>query len=75
MYYEDRWSTGSNPGYALAAAPTPAGPFVTVRDSVKMGGEGRVGDYDVFVDPATATAYHVRTGLTIVPLAANCSGM
>ena len=73
MYYEDRWSTGSNPGYALAAAPTPAGPFVTVRDSVKMGGEGRVGDYDVFVDPATATAYHVRTGLSIQRLAANFS--
>ena len=73
MYYEDRWSTGSNPGYALAAADSPAGPFTAVSDSVRLGGKGRVGDYDVFVDPASGSAYHIRTGLTIQRLAANYS--
>jgi hypothetical protein len=75
MYYEDRWSSGSNPGYALAASPTPWGPFATVDPSVVMGGRGRVGDFDVFVDTVSTphTAYHIRTGLSIQRLSANFS--
>ena len=70
MWYEDRWSTGgANPGYAVATAPAPTGPFTTVADSVRMGGRGRVGDYDVFVDPASGDAFHIRTGLSIQRLA------
>ena len=67
MWYEDRWTQKSNPGYALAAAPSPAGPFVTVNDSVRLPGTGRVGDYDIFIDD-DGTAYHIRTGLSIVQL-------
>ena len=73
MYYEDRWTGGSNPGYALAASLTAAGPFETVSPSIVMGGRGRVGDFDVFVDPATGRGYHVRTGLSIQPLDATLS--
>ena len=49
-WYEDRWSTGTNRGYAVATAPTPAGPFTTVVASTTTHGNGRVGDYDLFVD-------------------------
>lgn len=70
MWYEDRWTGGQNRGYAVARSSSPAGPFVTVSDSVVFGGAGRVGDYDVFVDDDGA-AYHVRTGITIERLAAN----
>ena len=73
MWYEDRWTGGVNGGYAVAHATSPAGPFVTVSDSVKLPGLGRVGDYDIFTDSKTNTSWHVRTGLTIVPLASNCS--
>lgn len=76
MYYEDRWTSGgSNPGYAVATSPTPTGPFVTLNDSVRPGGKGRIGDYDLFVDPADNRAYHVRTGLTLVRLDANFTGV
>ena len=72
MWYEDRWSNHtSNPGYAIATAPAPEGPFTPLSDSVRLGGSGRVGDYDLFVDPATAAAYHVRTGLSIQRLSAS----
>ena len=67
LWYEDRWSNGSNPGYAIASSPHPAGPFNTTHASVVLPGKGRVGDYDLFVD-RDGTAYHVRTGLTIVQL-------
>ena len=89
MWYEDRWpaspsdssrssssssaATPTNPGYALAAALHPAGPFHPIADSVVMGGRGKVGDFDVFVDPDTGRGYHVRTGLTIQPLDATMS--
>jgi hypothetical protein len=73
MWYEDRWVSGANRGYALAASLAAAGPFVTIADSVIMGGRGRVGDFDVFVDPATGRGYHVRTGLSIQPLDATLS--
>ena len=74
MWYENRWTTGGpNPGYAVATSRAPAGPYTTVAKSVVLGGAGRVGDFDVFVDPADGAAYHVRTGLTIAPLAANFS--
>lgn len=74
MWYEDRWSGGkSNPGYAVAVSPTPAGPFLTLSDSVATAGAGRIGDYDVFVDPADGACYHVRTGITVVKLTPNCT--
>jgi len=73
MWYEDRWTNATNRGYAVAWASAPGGPFTTVAASVELGGRGRVGDFDVFVDPADGRAWHVRTGLTLVPLAANCS--
>jgi len=75
MYYEDRWTGGSNPGYAVATSPSPMGPFVTLKDSVRMGGKGRIGDYDLFIDPLDNRAYHVRTGLTLVRLDANFTGV
>lgn len=68
MWYEDRWNSSLNPGYALAVALHPAGPFITTNASIVMGGSGRVGDYDVFVDPDSGRGYHVRTGITIQPL-------
>ena len=73
MWYEDRWTSGTNPGYAVATSPTPAGPFETVAESVVLPGKGRVGDYDTFIDPDTGEGFHVRTGVTIVALAANLS--
>ena len=74
MWYEDRWTSGGpNGGYAVAHATSPAGPFITVSDSVKLPGRGRVGDYDIFTDSKDNKTWHVRTGLSIVPLAANCS--
>lgn len=48
-------------------SPSPAGPFKTVNNTVNMGGDGRIGDYDLFVD-SDGTAYHVRTGLIIEQL-------
>jgi hypothetical protein len=76
MWYEDRWTSGgSNPGYAVATSATPAGPFTTVADTVRMApGGGRIGDYDIFVD-ADGAAYHVRTGLTIERLNASYTGV
>jgi len=69
MWYEDRWSSGgSNPGYALASSRSPAGPFSTISNSIVLGGKGRVGDYDIFVDIPSGRGYHVRTGLSIQPL-------
>lgn len=65
MWYEDRWN--GQDGYAVATSATAAGPFVTLNNSVKMSGPGRIGDYDVFVD-ADGSAYHVRTGVTIEAL-------
>jgi hypothetical protein len=73
MYYEDRWPDGKQDGYAVAVSPTPGGPFTTIADSVKLPGAGRVGDYDIFVDD-DGSAYHVRTGLTIVKLNASWTG-
>ena len=71
MFYEDRWTGGgSNPGYAVATARTPAGPFTTLADTVRFAGIGRIGDYDVFVDD-DGVAYHVRTGLTVQRLDEN----
>ena len=73
LWYEDRWTSGTNRGYAVAHSQNASGPFVTVASSVVLPGNGRVGDYDVFVDDDSGVSYHVRTGLTIVELAANCS--
>jgi len=75
MWYEDRWTGGTNPGYAVATSATPGGPFTTISDSVRMSpGGGRIGDYDVFVDTDGA-AYHVRTGLTIERLNSTYTGV
>lgn len=68
MWYEDRW-TGQT-GYAVAESDRPEGPFKTVADSVVMHGEGRTGDFNLFVDD-DGTAYHVRTGLVIEKLTAD----
>ena len=74
MWYEDRWTNASNPGYAIATSTTPQGPFVTAADSVRMApGGGRIGDYDLFVDD-DGQAYHVRTGITIERLNASFTG-
>jgi hypothetical protein len=74
MWYEDRWTEGkTNPGYALATSATPFGPFVTADDTVVIPGQGRVGDYDLFVDE-DGTCYHVRTGITVVQLNSSCTG-
>jgi hypothetical protein len=73
MWYEDRWPSGKQDGYAVAVSTTPQGPFATIANSVKLPGAGRVGDYDVFVDPKDGAAYHIRTGLSIVKLNADMS--
>lgn len=73
MWYEDRWPSGKQDGYAVAVSTTPQGPFATIANSVKLPGAGRVGDYDVFVDPKDGAAYHIRTGLSIVKLGADMS--
>ena len=62
MWYEDRWA--GQQGYAVAVSSRPEGPYTTVHDSVLMAGQGRVGDYDLFVDDDGA-AFHVRTGLVV----------
>jgi beta-xylosidase len=67
MWYEDRWSNATNHGYAINTAASPRGPFVPLTASVVLPGNGRVGDFDLFVDD-DGRAYHVRTGLTIVQL-------
>ena len=72
MWYEDRGSGES--GYAVAQSPTPAGPFKTTHRNVAMPGSGRIGDFNIFVDPADGVAYHVRTGFDIVKLDANFTG-
>jgi hypothetical protein len=72
MWYEDRWSSkDSNKGYAVATGPSPVGPFTTVSNSTPVPGAGRIGDYDIFVDPDTSVGFHVRTGVTIVQLSAD----
>ena len=71
MWYEDRWADGTNRGYAVATAAAPDGPFVTLFNSTPVPGQGRIGDYDIFVDPDTGVGYHVRTGVTIVELSAD----
>jgi hypothetical protein len=74
MWYEDRWVGGrSNPGYAVAVSPSPGGPFSTVNASVVLGGKGRVGDFDLFLDE-DGSAWHVRTGLSIQKLSASFLG-
>lgn len=67
MWYEDRPVGSQGQGYAIATSPTPGGPFVTLRTNVTLPGDGRYGDYDVFVDD-DGSAYHVRTGFDIVKL-------
>lgn len=71
MWYEDRWANGTNSGYAVATSTNAYGPYTTISDSTKLGGKGRIGDYDIFVDPDTNIGYHVRTGITIVQLDEN----
>lgn len=62
MWYEDRLSSPvARPGYSVATASTPAGPFRTVYPNVVMPGAGRIGDFNIFVDD-DGTAYHVRDG-------------
>ena len=73
MWYEDRWSSGTNRGYAVATAPSPAGPYTTVVESTTTHGAGRVGDYDLFVD-TDGSAYHVRTGVVVERLNASYTG-
>ena len=67
MWYEDRRTPFSGSGYAVATAPTAAGPFATAHVNVSMPGGGRIGDYSIFVDDDGA-AYHVRTGFDVVRL-------
>ena len=75
MWYEDRWTNATNPGYAVATSATPQGPFTTIADTVRMApGGGRIGDYDIFVDD-DGSAYHARTGLTIERLNASYTGV
>jgi len=65
MWYEDR---GSNlHGYSVAQSATPAGPFTTTHYNVTMPGNGRTGDFDIFIDD-DGSAYHIRTGFDIVKL-------
>lgn len=73
MWYEDRWTNGTNHGYAVANAPSPRGPFTTLTASVVLPGKGRVGDFSLFVDD-DGSAYHVRTGLTIAKLNTSFTG-
>src|SRR5512135_3459603 len=68
MWYEDRWE--GQTGYAIAASATPEGPFATIADSVNLHGEGRTGDFYLFVDDDGAV-YHVRTGIVIERLSAD----
>ena len=67
MWYEDRPETG----YSVAISPTPQGPFHTIRTNVVMPGSGRIADMDLFVDPDTLRAYHVRVGFVVVELDEN----
>ena len=73
MWYENRWTTDNNPGYAINVATSPMGPFKPYASSVELPGKGRIGDYDLFVDD-DGTAYHVRTGITIVQLNSSRTG-
>jgi hypothetical protein len=72
MWYEDRY-TGQK-GYVINSSPNPEGPFVPYSNTVLLGGKGRVGDYDIFVDPETGIAYSIRTGITIVQLNSTYTG-
>ena len=67
MWFENRLSSGKGGGYSVAVSHTAAGPFVTHDENVTMPGPGEIGDFDIFVDD-DGSAYHVRTGLTIVKL-------
>ena len=68
MWYEDRWD--GQTGYAIAESATPGGPFHTIADTVVLHGDGRTGDFHLFVDD-DASVYHVRTGIVIERLTAD----
>ena len=68
MWFEDRSSNSE--GYTVALSSTPQGPFITRFVNVKMPGEGKIGDFNIFIDDDDV-AYHVRTGLDIVRLDEN----
>jgi|EP01047_Picozoa_sp_COSAG01_P031785 hypothetical protein len=71
MYFEDR-GPGLQ-GYSVAQSSNPQGPFKVTHYNVVMPGKGRTGDYDIFVDD-DGSAYHVRTGFTVVKLNADYTG-
>ena len=71
MWYEDRSANSS--GYTVAVSSTPQGPFVTKFVNVTMPGQGRIGDFNIFVDD-DGVAYHIRTGLDIVRLNKDFTG-
>ena len=74
MWYEDRWSTGHQRGYAIATSTTPEGSFTTVNNSVQMSTKDKIGDFDIFVDD-DKIAYHVRTGFSIEKLNDDYTGV
>jgi len=63
MWFEDRPEVG----YSVATSPTPGGPFKVVKTDVRMPGQGRIADMDMFMDD-DGTAYQVRTSFTVVQL-------
>ena len=71
MWYEDR--APGEIGYAVATSKDPAGPFQTIRTNVTMPGDGKIGDFNIFVDD-DGCAYHVRTGFDLVLLDENYTG-
>eukprot|EP01084_Bolivina_argentea_P033319 61641_1 len=73
MWYEDRWDSGTNPGYAISISSTPQGPFQRYKDTVKMATSYKIGDYDIFIDD-DGSAYHVRTGVVVEKLNSNWTG-
>ena len=44
---------------AVSVSANPQGPFVTIATNVRMPGAGRIGDFDVFVDPSDGSTFHV----------------
>ena len=68
MWYENR-APGLH-GYAVATSKTPQGPFITTHHNVDMPDEGKIGDFNLFIDD-DGKAYHVRTGFEIVELDAD----
>ncbi|KAJ9464983.1 glycosyl family 43 [Diplonema papillatum] len=72
MWYEDRWD--GQKGYAVATSTNPLGPFKTVADSVPMATGDKIGDFDIFIDPDTSVAYHVRTGFAVEELNSDYTG-